>query len=182
MSDKERGIYRKFVVTRSDGSSGPGKKHEHCAYFVLDLEHDEYAMIALKAYATACRATHPDLAHDLRTTIDAQRERDAARCNHAYPVDTQGCPWTTGGDENGVGAVRCGRPTTHRCDNAPDTCERHKSSCCVLKDAGRQPDKHGCNCREVSCPHSLGLAFTQGASDALHGFMFDAAPEAGKLK
>lgn len=45
-----------------------------------------------------------------------------------------GCPWTTGGDENGVGAVRCGRPTTYRCDAAVDTCERHRSSCCVLKD------------------------------------------------
>lgn len=23
--------------------------------------------------------------------------------------------------------------TKHRCDHAPDTCERHKSACCVLK-------------------------------------------------
>jgi hypothetical protein len=48
------------------------------------------------------------------------------------PID-EGCPWTTGGDENGFGAVRCGRPTTHCCENAPDTCERHKSACCVPK-------------------------------------------------
>lgn len=47
-----------------------------------------------------------------------------------------GCPWTTGGDKRGAGAVRCGRPVTHRCDYATaNTCERHKSSCCVRIDA-----------------------------------------------
>lgn len=48
------------------------------------------------------------------------------------PID-EGCPGTTGGDEDGVGATRCGRPTTYRCDYGLDTCARHKSSCCVPK-------------------------------------------------
>jgi NTP pyrophosphatase (non-canonical NTP hydrolase) len=42
----------------------------------------------------------------------------------------EGCPWTTGDDEN---VVRCGRPTTHCCENAPDTCDLHKSACCLPK-------------------------------------------------
>ena len=52
-----RGIYRKFNVTRTDGSSEPGGKHEHCKYFVLDLEHDPFAKPALRKYAEACRET-----------------------------------------------------------------------------------------------------------------------------
>ena len=39
-NDKERGVYRKFKVTRTDGSHKKGGKHHECSYFVLDLEHD----------------------------------------------------------------------------------------------------------------------------------------------
>ena len=59
------GIYRKYKVERTDGSSEPGKKHEKCDYFVLDLVHDPFAKPAILAYAEACRATHPALADDL---------------------------------------------------------------------------------------------------------------------
>ncbi len=65
MTDQARGLYRKYAVGRADGSSGPGGKHEHCGYFVLDLAHDMFAAAALRAYAAACRATHPQLARDL---------------------------------------------------------------------------------------------------------------------
>lgn len=65
MGDTTRGIYRKFEITRTDGSSGPGGKHQNCAYFVLDLEHDEFAIAALRAYAKACRKSHPLLADDI---------------------------------------------------------------------------------------------------------------------
>lgn len=85
MSDQERGIYQKYNVTRTDGSSGPRGKHEHCAYFVLDLEHDAFAIPALKAYAKACRATHPERARDIETILDAEPKdcgcREAA-CPH----------------------------------------------------------------------------------------------------
>lgn len=59
------GLYQKFVVTRTDGSSAPGGKHDGCDYFVLDLTHDTHAMPALRAYADSCRADYPLLAADL---------------------------------------------------------------------------------------------------------------------
>ena len=65
--DKERGLYRKFEVKRTDGKSALGKKHEHCRYFVLDLDHDEFAPAAIKAYAKACQKKFPNLAADLRS-------------------------------------------------------------------------------------------------------------------
>lgn len=64
--DTEQGLFRKFIVTRTDGSSGPGGKHEHCENFVLDVDHDPHAPAALSAYASAVEATHPQLADDLR--------------------------------------------------------------------------------------------------------------------
>lgn len=70
MSDEQRGIYRKYTITRTDGSSEPGGKHESCAYFVLDLEHDPFAIPALKAYAKACRKMHPGLAKDIGHIVD----------------------------------------------------------------------------------------------------------------
>lgn len=70
MKDEGRGVYRKFNVTRTDGSSGPGGKHERCSYFVLDLEHDPFAVPALKAYAAACRETHPQLAIDIEVSLN----------------------------------------------------------------------------------------------------------------
>jgi hypothetical protein len=45
--DAKRGLYGKFRVTRSDGSSGAGGRHERCKYFVLDLTHDQFAKAAL---------------------------------------------------------------------------------------------------------------------------------------
>lgn len=84
-ADEKRGIYRKFKIERTDGSSGPGGKHEHCAYFVLDLEHDEFALPALKAYAKACRKTHPTLAADIDAIIETQPVRCSCReamCHH----------------------------------------------------------------------------------------------------
>ena len=89
---KTERIHRKYDVKRTDGSSEPGGKHEHCAYFVLDLEHDEYAITALTAYARACRAENPELARDLRAMIAAQLDLEAARCN----CREVGCPHSLG--------------------------------------------------------------------------------------
>jgi hypothetical protein len=63
--DADRGIYRKFKVERTDGSSAPGGKHSGCSYFVLDLDHDPFARPALGAYAKACRKKFPELARQL---------------------------------------------------------------------------------------------------------------------
>lgn len=64
-ADKE-GLYQKFRVERTDGRSAPGEKHAECRYFVLDLDHDEFALPAVEAYADACESAHPELAADLR--------------------------------------------------------------------------------------------------------------------
>lgn len=72
MGDENRGIYRKFTVARTDGSSALGGKHERCNYFVLDLDHDRFAVPALKAYARACRRTYPQLAHHLDLIVSAK--------------------------------------------------------------------------------------------------------------
>lgn len=65
-TNAEQGLYRKFSVTRTDGSSEPGGKHHGCEYFVLDVTHDPHAHAALAAYAAAVEATHPALAADMR--------------------------------------------------------------------------------------------------------------------
>lgn len=74
MSDHEKGLYRKYDIRRTDGSSAPGRKHDGCPYFVLDITHDEFAIPALRAYADACRTTHPDLAADLDKITKAKGE------------------------------------------------------------------------------------------------------------
>ncbi len=92
LTDRAQGVFRKFNVTRTDGSSEPGGKHHGCSYFVLDVDHDPCAAPALKAYADAVEATHPVLAADMRdryglaaahaqqpaALTDAQRERAAS--------------------------------------------------------------------------------------------------------
>lgn len=65
MDDTQRGLYRKYKVSRTDGSSRPGEQHDGCEYFVLDLEHDKHAKAALRAYAKSCRKEFPELAKDL---------------------------------------------------------------------------------------------------------------------
>lgn len=60
-----QGLFRKFVVERVDGSDRPGGKHHGCEYFVLDMVHDAHAPTALRAYAIACKDSHPQLSADL---------------------------------------------------------------------------------------------------------------------
>lgn len=80
MADKTRGLYAKFTVTRNDGTSATGGKHDGCEYFVLDATHDPYAIAALIAYAEACEGECPLLARDV--------ERMAIRhCEHEWTPD-----------------------------------------------------------------------------------------------
>ncbi len=67
-----RGLYGKFNVQRTDGRDAPGQKHHGCRYFVMDLDHDPYAIAAIRAYAVACRPTHPQLAADLDAVTNAR--------------------------------------------------------------------------------------------------------------
>lgn len=62
VDDTDKGLYTKYRVERTDGS----EKHHECDYFVLDMNHDKYAKVAIEAYVKACEAEYPQLAADLR--------------------------------------------------------------------------------------------------------------------
>lgn len=109
---EDQGVFRKFEVARTDGSSEPGKKHENCEYFVLDIDHDPHAQDALYAYALSCRHTHPQLSKDMYERYDlippasapvgtepqrpdqieepAVGVREAAVCEHDYKSTYEG--------------------------------------------------------------------------------------------
>ena len=70
----DKGIYKKYIVTRADGKSDPGEKHHECSYFVIDLVHDKFAAPALFAYATACREEFPLLSKDLMAICEVIRD------------------------------------------------------------------------------------------------------------
>lgn len=74
---EQQGIFRKFQVSRVDGSDVVGGKHFGCRYFVLDMDHDAHAPAALRAYADSCASTHPELAADLRREF-GEAERTTA--------------------------------------------------------------------------------------------------------
>ncbi len=84
MGDTTKGLYNKFEVTRTDGRDEPEEKHEGCRYFVIDLDHDEFAFNALMAYADACIDDYPLLASDLRRMCmepnEAVRENYKRKC------------------------------------------------------------------------------------------------------
>jgi len=75
MGDVTRGLYHKFNIERTDGRSAPGEKHYGCDYFVLDLDHDEFAINALAAYFAACKKKYPLLAKDLREKLRVLRAK-----------------------------------------------------------------------------------------------------------
>lgn len=77
MGDRNKGLYGKFNVERTDGSSKPGKKHHGCRYYILDLNHDKHAAPALEAYAASCNQEYPLLARDLRKLALELRGREA---------------------------------------------------------------------------------------------------------
>ena len=67
--DTNPGLHAKYTVRRNDGRSGPGQKHEHCHYFVLDVDHDEFAFEAMRQYAGACFQKFPELSRDIRRVL-----------------------------------------------------------------------------------------------------------------
>lgn len=73
---KDGPIYHKFNVTRPDGEHLPGRKHDGCFYWVLDVMHDPFAASALQAYAKACRETHSTLADDIQRLINSSEAYD----------------------------------------------------------------------------------------------------------
>jgi hypothetical protein len=63
MSEKV-GIYDKYVISKRSGMIDPGAE-----YFVLRIDSDHHARIALKAYAESIRNDNPNLAFDLLAKI-----------------------------------------------------------------------------------------------------------------
>lgn len=87
VGNRNRGLYEKFVVQRTDGSSAKGGKHDGCAYFVLDVSHDPHALAALRAYADSCEDDYPMLADDLRAWEKRQSTPDALFANPRFDDD-----------------------------------------------------------------------------------------------
>ena len=86
-NDKHRtGLYSKYRVERSDGTSRHGQKHAMCEYFVLDLTHDPFAKKALQAYAKACEDEYPILAGDLHQIINGGSPRKIIDLNEKYKL------------------------------------------------------------------------------------------------
>ncbi len=79
IDQKAVGIYHKFNVERTDGSSAPGGKHEGDEYFVLNLTTDKHALPALAAYAKSCANDYPVLAADLRTKCQSLQKDEFAQ-------------------------------------------------------------------------------------------------------
>lgn len=94
-SDHQRGIYNKFHVTRVDGSSGEGGKHEHCEYFVFDLTHDQFARTALSAYSVACKGKYPQPSADLVELLGCISTDDKAIIDSLCAPETYGPELTT---------------------------------------------------------------------------------------
>lgn len=51
-TDKERGLYSKFIVERTDGRDQPGGDRENARYFVLDYVNDPVAREAVRTYCS----------------------------------------------------------------------------------------------------------------------------------
>ncbi|AJD82946.1 hypothetical protein PJWF_00052 [Achromobacter phage JWF] len=71
-SVQPQGLYEKYLVTRRDGRDEPGGDRAGASYFVLDLDHDKFAVPALRAYADACEREYPILAQDIRRMIEGK--------------------------------------------------------------------------------------------------------------
>lgn len=63
--DEDRRFYQKYNVQRLNRLNDRTGRYDGCEFFVLDLDHDRYAKIALLAYAGACEEEFPLLSRNL---------------------------------------------------------------------------------------------------------------------
>ncbi|HMA19537.1 MAG TPA: hypothetical protein VKO87_01975, partial [Gemmatimonadaceae bacterium] len=124
--DQNRGIYMKYLIERTDGSSAPGGKHERCEYFVLDWEHDKFAVPAARAYADACAREFPELARDLRAMANEHaRHIDSAEAQPAAPSEASpaGVPCSICGklrtESEGANVFTTCEGPGYNCDGTP---------------------------------------------------------------
>lgn len=66
----------RFRMSHALAISNDGAEHAACEFFVLDTDHDPFAIYALVAYAQFCEVEKPALARDLRALcLRKERER-----------------------------------------------------------------------------------------------------------
>ena len=65
-----RGLYKKHIVTRADGSP----TDPDAQYFVLRIDTDPHARAALRTYVALVREDNPVLAVDLLLWLDQLKE------------------------------------------------------------------------------------------------------------
>lgn len=69
-AQRDQGLYRKYHVSRVDGSDAPGGRNENAQYFVMEITSDAFAREAVLAYAKACELLYPHLAADMRAAVE----------------------------------------------------------------------------------------------------------------
>ena len=83
MSKRRMGLYDKYKVVRTDGTSRTGGKNENARHFVLSIDSDPHALPALRAYINSCTTEYPALAEDLgrlvREVQDTREQTPASR-------------------------------------------------------------------------------------------------------
>lgn len=93
LSQQDQGCSRKYDVRRVDGEGASGESHGDCPYFVIDLNHDDFAEPMMQFYALL--VSSPDLAADLlnrygkgkwphNTTAMASALRTIADCSQEW--------------------------------------------------------------------------------------------------
>jgi hypothetical protein len=76
---RERGLYVKYEVQRTDGTDQPGGRHDGCRTFVLDLDHDPEAQRVLLEYARLIRDERRSLSDDLARLVGMIRAGESGR-------------------------------------------------------------------------------------------------------
>lgn len=69
-AQRDQGLYRKYNVSRVDGSDALGERNENAQYFVMEITNDAFARTAVLAYADACELLYPLLAADMRAAVE----------------------------------------------------------------------------------------------------------------
>jgi hypothetical protein len=153
VGDRTRGLYGKFRVERTDGSSAPGEKHAGCDYFTLDLTHDPFAAPAIAAYADACAAEYPSLARDLRAKL-------CAECGGAGVLDSGG--FTPGGEAINVPCPACSKPPP--ASAARGTKSDRRCWKCGAYEVYVETIGDGCD-KRVTC-HGCGYSYSVDGADS----------------
>lgn len=105
-SDRERGLYRKYRLTRVAEDGTPIYEVDE-PFFALRYTRDPHARAALNAYADSCADEAPQLAADMRRELSAVTGHDFLPVAD-HPDDDE-CTHRA----DGTDATYCGEPRHH---------------------------------------------------------------------